>query len=316
MSPLVPQVCRCTASQRFTFPDFAMNWADHYRSTQDDAPEVPATPEEAVQTLLDGNARFIVETVPDLSAPSTVPPADLAALSSVPVVEAPKQAPFCIVLGCSDARVPAELVFSVKPNQLFVVRVAGNVLGEECLGSIDYALHTFKDSVHLLVVLGHTRCGAVGAAVDAYLSPNLHNSIAFTRALRSVVNHVLIAVRSAAVSLEEYWGPAVIADSGYRDALMEVSVYLNAGMTAHFLREEMKPDEAIGTKVVYGVFDLCTCRVIGPDLDPQTDDTSKLADAPAHPDELVALGRLIAGSPMAARHLSADFRKAYYPATK
>ena len=290
-----------------------MNRADRYRSTQDETPEVPATPEAAIRSLLDGNARFIEETVPDLPAPSTVPPADPAVLSSLLVVKAAKQAPFCVVLGCSDARVPAELVFSVKPNQLFVVRVAGNVLGEECLGSIDYALHTFKDSVHLLVVLGHTRCGAVAAAVDAYLSPNLHNSIAFTRALRSVVNHVLIAVRGAAVSLDEFWGPKVVDDPGYRDALIEVSVYLNAGMTAHHLREEMKPDESIGTKVVYGVFDLDTCRVIGPDLNPQTDDTSKLADAPAHPDELIALGQQIAGSPMAARHLSEGYRTAHYP---
>jgi len=293
-----------------------MNWAERYRSTQDESPEVPATPEAAVRSLLDGNARFIEETVPDLPAPSTIPPANPATLSSVPVVTAPKQAPFCIVLGCSDARVPAELVFRVKPNQLFVVRVAGNVLGEECLGSIDYALHTFKDSVHLLVVLGHTRCGAVSAAVDAYLSPNLHNSIAFTRALRSVVNHVLIAVRGAAVSLEEYWGQGVTADPGYRDALIEVSVYLNAAMTAHHLQEEMKPDEAIGTKVVYGVFDLDTCRVIGPDLNPETDDTSKLADAPAHPDVLIALGQQIAGSPMAARHLSEAYRRAHSPSAK
>lgn len=293
-----------------------MNWAERYRRNQDESTEIPANSEATVRALLDGNARFIAETLPNLPAPSTVPPDNPAELSSLTVTKAPKQAPFCVVLGCSDARVPMELVFSVKPNQLFVVRVAGNVLGEECLGSIDYALHTFKDSVHLLVVLGHTRCGAVSAAVDAYLSPNLHNSIAFTRALRSVVNHVLIAVRGAAVSLEEFWGPKVVADPGYRDALIEVSVYLNAGMTAHHLQEEMKPDEAIGTKVVYGVFDLDTCRVIGPDLNPQTDDTSKLADAPAHPDELIALGQQIAGSPMAARHLSEAYRRAHYPAAK
>jgi carbonic anhydrase len=206
-------------------------------------------------------------------------------------------------------------MFGVGPNELFVVRVAGNVLGEECLGSIEYALHNFKDSVHALVVLGHTGCGAVAAAVDAYLSPK-RGAVAFTRSLRSVVNHVMFAVRGAALSLADVWGPAVSADPGYRDALVEVSVYLNAGITAYQLREEVRPEEEFGTRAVYGVFDLGTCRVIGPDLNPTTDDTSKLAAAPAHPDELVALGRQIAGSPMAARHLSAGFRAASYPAPK
>jgi carbonic anhydrase len=292
-----------------------MDWATRYRHSEDEAPEVPGTPDEAVKYLLGGNARFISEAAADLPAPSTVPPADPAALAHMPAAPVPKQRPFCVVLGCSDARVPSEMVFGVKPNQLFVVRVAGNVLGEECLGSIEYALHSFSDSVHLLVVLGHTRCGAVGAAVDAYLRPTEHNTIAFTRSLRSVVNHVLIAVRGAAVSLDEVWGPDVAADPGYRDALIEASVYLNAGMTAFHLREELRPDEAFGTRAVFGVFDVATCRVIGPDLDPTTDDTSKLAPAPASADELVALGRQVAASPMVARHLSDGFRRARYPAT-
>jgi carbonic anhydrase len=290
-----------------------MDWASRFRRSTDDVSERPETPDEAIAVMLAGNARFIGEAAPDVAAPSTVPPADPADLGSLKSGPTPTQRPFCVVLGCSDARVPSELVFGVRPNQLFVVRVAGNVLGEECLGSIEYALHSFKESVHLLVVLGHTRCGAVGAAVDAYLRPTESNSMAFTRSLRSVVNHVLIAVRGAAVSLEECWGPAVAADPGYRDALLEVSVYLNAGMTAYHLREELRPDETFGTRVVFGVFDVATCRVIGPDLDPQTDDTSKLAEAASHPDGLVALGRQIAGSPMAARHLSKEFRQSQYP---
>jgi hypothetical protein len=118
------------------------------------------------------------------------------------------------------------------------------------------------------------------------------------------------------MSLEEFWGPAVAADPGYRDALVEVSVYLNAGMTAYHLREEVRPEEVFGARVVYGVFDLATCRVIGPDLDLSTDDTSKLAAAPTHPDELVALARQIAASPMVARHLSDALRRTRYPGAK
>jgi carbonic anhydrase len=289
-----------------------MDWVRRFRRMSDEPPATPATPDEAVRRLLDGNARFIREVAPDVPAGSTVPPADPAALATLPAAAPPKQSPYCVVLGCSDARAPAELVFEAGPNELFVVRVAGNVLGDECLGSIEYALHNFKDSLHLLVVLGHTGCGAVTAAVDAYLSPAKRGGTAFTRSLRAVVNHALIAVRGGAMALEEFWGPGVAADPGYRDALVEVSVYLNAGMTAYHLREEVRPEEAFGTRAVYGVFDLATCRVIGPDLDPSTDDTSKLAPAPAHPDELVALGRQIAGSPMVARHLSDALRRVRY----
>jgi carbonic anhydrase len=290
-----------------------MDWAARFRQADAEPSAVPATPDAALHALLAGNARFISEVAPGLPAPTTVPPPDGPSLTALPVVAAPKQAPFCVVLGCSDARVPSEIIFDAGPNQFFIVRVAGNVLADECLGSIEYALHNFKDSLHLLVVLGHTWCGAISAAVDAYLRPSRHNSIAFTRSLRAVVNHVLIAVRGGAVSLEEVWGKDVAGDPGYRDALIEVSVYLNAGMTAYHLQDEMRPDETFGVKVVYGVFDVATCRVIGPDLDPKTDDTSRLATAPSRPDDLVELGRLLAGSPMVARHLSDEFRRTRYP---
>jgi carbonic anhydrase len=280
-----------------------MDWASRYRRAADEPPVAPATPGDAIRLLLAGNAEFVCEAVPNLPAPSTV-----EQLTEGVLAPAPRQAPFCVLLGCSDARVPSELLFGTKPNQQFVVRVAGNALGDECLGSIEYALHTFKDSVHLLVVLGHTSCGAVTAAVDAYLRPTEHNSIAFTRSLRAVVNHGLIAARGAAVALEDAWGPGVASDPGYRDALVEVSVYLNAAMTAYHLRSELRPEEMFGVEVVFGVFDVATCRVIGPDLDPTTDDTSKLAPAPADPTELTALGRIIARYPSVARHLAATSR--------
>lgn len=278
-----------------------MDWATRYQ-LQEQSADLPGTPEAAVARLLAGNAAFVQEVAPDVPA-STVEPAGRPT--------PPRQAPFCVVLGCSDARVPLELIFDAGPNQFFVVRVAGNSLGDECFGSIEYALHTFKDSVHLLAVIGHTRCGAVAAAVDAYLRPTEHNSIAFTRSLRSVVNHGLIAVRLAAVALDEVWGPAVVADPGYRDALLETSVYLNAALSAHHLWTELRPDERFGVGVVFGVFDIATCRVIGPDLDPATDDTSKLAPAPPSADELTALGRAIARYPSVAGYLTATGGKAH-----
>ena len=280
-----------------------MDWATRYR-TQVQPTDIPATPEAAVQALLAGNAAFVAEAAPDLPVPNTT-------VSTAGCPTPPIQAPYCVVLGCSDARVPIELIFDAGPNQFFVVRVAGNSLGDECFGSIEYALHTFKESVHLLAVLGHTRCGAMAAAVDAYLRPTEHNSIAFTRSLRSVVNHGLIAVRLAAVAMEEVWGPDVANDPGFRDALWELSVYLNAALSAYHLKSELRPDEEFGVGVVFGVFDIASCRVIGPDLDPATDDTSKLAPAPKDADELAALGRAVARYPSVAGYLTSVRGKAH-----
>ena len=116
------------------------------------------------------------------------------------------QTPFALVLGCSDARVPIELIFDQSPNDLFVIRVAGNVLGVECLGSIDYAVANLGKSLKLVVVLGHTACGAVSAAVDSYLTPKNYAEIAFTHALRSLVDRIQTAVRGAASALERVGG--------------------------------------------------------------------------------------------------------------
>jgi carbonic anhydrase len=147
--------------------------------------------------------------------------------------------------------------------------------------------------------MGHTGCGAVAAAVETYLSPKHHAGIAFSRSLRSVVNHILIAVRSAALSLEQVYGTDVFEDPRYREALAELAVPLNAAMTAYQLRQELKTHEIDGPEVVYGVFDLVTSRVSGP---PDLDDVA-LAPAPTSPTELVELGLQLARSQAVARHL-------------
>ena len=78
---------------------------------------------------------------------------------------APAQAPFAAVLGCSDARVPAEIIFDCSLGDLFVVRNAGHVLSPSVVGSLEFA--ALKLRVPLVVVLGHTRCGAIQAALAA-----------------------------------------------------------------------------------------------------------------------------------------------------
>ena len=173
---------------------------------------------------------------------------------------APVQSPFALVLGCSDARVPIEQIFDQSPNDLFVIRVAGNVLGVECLGSIDYAVQNLGESLMLLVVLGHTGCGAVTAAVDSYLEPRNYSVIAFTHALRSLVDRVQIAVRGAAHA----WSVlrrSVAKNPGYRAALVEMAVYLNAAITAFDVSRELQAPKAERSQVVYGVFDLVSQRV-------------------------------------------------------
>lgn len=178
------------------------------------------------------------------------------------VAGVPLHTPYALVLGCSDARAPIEQIFDQSPNDLFVIRVAGNVLGTECLGSIDYAVRNLGGSLALLVVLGHTGCGAVKAAVDLYLAPNDYPDLGLTHALRSLVDRVLIAVRGAAKAVERVCGSDAKGHPGYYDALVETGVYLNAALTAFDVRREVEMFQGNSrAKVAYGVFDLADQRV-------------------------------------------------------
>ena len=91
------------------------------------------------------------------------------------------QKPFAVILGCSDSRVPAELVFDQGLGDLFVIRVAGNIIAPSLVGSVEFAAATFD--TRLVVVLGHSQCGAVGATLDELeqpsevRSPNLHSIV-------------------------------------------------------------------------------------------------------------------------------------------
>ena len=110
------------------------------------------TPDEAIQALRDGNARFFSGQAsrPELGANERR-------------AQIMGQTPFAAILACSDSRVPVELVFDQGFGNLFVVRVAGNVMGENGLATLEYAiLHL---DIHLLVVMGHEGCGAVNAAL-------------------------------------------------------------------------------------------------------------------------------------------------------
>lgn len=95
-----------------------------------------------------------------------------------------KQQPFAIILGCSDARVPAEIVFNQGLGDLFVIRVAGNVVAPSQIGSIEFAAEMF--GTRLVVVLGHTQCGAIKATLDQLQRPSEKQS----PNLRAIVDRV------------------------------------------------------------------------------------------------------------------------------
>ncbi len=120
--------------------------------------------------------------------------------------EVPKQAPFAVVIGCSDARVPTEMIFGQGFNDLFVIRVAGNVLGDVCMGSVDFAVEALKESVKVVVVLGHSGCGAVTGAVDSYLQPLKFWSKSSSSSLRLILQKIFVSVREGANGLDEVWG--------------------------------------------------------------------------------------------------------------
>jgi carbonic anhydrase len=200
----------------------------------------------------------------------------------------PVQRPFAAVLACADARVPTELVFGQAVNSLFVVRIAGNVLGAECLGSLDYAVDHFADMLRLVVVLAHGECGAVTTAVDSYLAPARYLTVATSHPLRAIVDR-LIAVRGAARILETAFGAAVSHHSGYRATLIDLAVIVNAALAAYSLQGELRARRAMDLRVVYGVYDLAS-RYVRRALPAPGDDGDLGLEEP--PTDLEAFARL------------------------
>ena len=132
----------------------------------------PETAEQALEMLKQGNARF----VENLQNPQST----LLASNALTHVHEP----FAIILGCSDARVPAEIVFDQGLGDLFVIRVAGNVVAPSQIGSVEFA--TEKFATKLVVVLGHSHCGAVTACVETLINPDQQ----FSPNLRSIVDRI------------------------------------------------------------------------------------------------------------------------------
>ena len=169
---------------------------------------------EALMLLREGNNRFIFGT-PVASNPRNQ--TDRSRLET-------GQEPFAVVLGCSDSRVPVEIIFDQGPGDLFVIRVAGNIIAPATVGSIEFAVQQLD--TRLVVVLGHNQCGAVQAALDELHKP----SEGLPRDWETVIDCIKPFIK-------ELLGTEIAKD---RDALMQHAVRANVRASANYLQNESK----------------------------------------------------------------------------
>jgi carbonic anhydrase len=183
---------------------------------------------EALERLREGNRRFV-------AGRRSVDPRDSLGRRSELVAG---QQPFAVILGCSDSRVPAEIVFDQGLGDLFVIRVAGNVVAPSQIGSVEFAVERF--GTRLVVVLGHSQCGAVLATLEELRQPTRHS-----RSLRSIVDRIRPAVEG-------------LLDTDLRvdpDALLREAVRANVRVAAHQLRH--------GSEVLEGLLERDGLLVVG-----------------------------------------------------
>jgi len=164
----------------------------------------------ALQRLREGNRRFVSELQGSAAATGETRRRELVG----------GQEPFAIILGCSDSRVPAEIVFDQGLGDLFVIRVAGNIVAPSQIGSVEFAAERF--GTRLVVVLGHSNCGAILATLEELERPSERRS----PNLRSIVDRV----RPAVEGLVE----AGLAKD--RDALVHHAVRANIRASVDHLR--------------------------------------------------------------------------------
>ena len=192
------------------------------------------TADEVLERLKAGNERFV-------SGQARFPTVQKEVLAEL----ARGQQPYATVLGCSDSRVPPELIFDAGFGELFIVRVAGNVLSQEIAGSLQYA-GSYLDT-RLFLVLGHEGCGAV----DAALASKFHGAEQKSR-IEVLLDNILPALEG-------------VDPAQPHEALLHAAVEANVRWTLQQLREtpEVKAAVAGGTrmKLVGAIYELETGRV-------------------------------------------------------
>ena len=183
------------------------------------------TPDEALQELMTGNRRHVASR-------STTMDVDVALLKKR---TADKQEPFAAVLACADSRVPVELVFDQVIGQIFVVRAAGNIVTPEIVASLEYAVASL--GIRALLVLGHTDCGAVKAAMKTE------------------------AVAGQISSLDSRIQPAVGQSAGNVGKAIEANARIQANLLRTSSAVIRQAISARTLKVTSGIYDLSTGKV-------------------------------------------------------
>jgi carbonic anhydrase len=139
---------------------------------------------EALERLRQGNQRFASDATANTGT----------GFRTRRLETAPNQEPFAVILGCSDSRVPAEIVFDQGLGDLFVIRVAGNIVAPSQIGSVEFA--AARTGARLVVVLGHSRCGAILATLEEMGRPSKEQS----RGLQSIVERIRPAIEPVLLS--------------------------------------------------------------------------------------------------------------------
>ncbi|WP_341531035.1 carbonic anhydrase [Nostoc sp. UHCC 0302] len=175
----------------------------------------PVSPNEALRRLLDGNQRFIHQK-------RKYPDQSLERLRLV----AKAQYPFASILGCADSRVPAEIVFDQGLGDLFVVRVAGNLVSDTVIGSLEYSTAVLGSQ--LIVVLGHKRCGAVAEAIKNEPPPGR---------ISLIVEGIKPSIERVKLTTGDITQDVVIANIQYQaEKLQESSIILAKSLSAGKLK--------------------------------------------------------------------------------
>jgi len=168
--------------------------------------------QEALERLQEGNRRFVADARSDDALTSQARRNALAA----------GQEPFAIILGCSDSRVPAEMVFDQGLGDLFVIRVAGNIVAESQVGSVEFAAAQF--GTPLVVVLGHSKCGAILATLEQLQQQTDHRS----GNLRSIVDRIRPSVE-ALLTTDLKDDPEALVQHAVRANIRESTNHLRHG---------------------------------------------------------------------------------------
>jgi carbonic anhydrase len=201
---------------------------------------------EALERLRNGNRRFVSGRGQVAEQSSGRRRAELAT----------GQQPFAIVLGCSDSRVPAEIVFDQGLGDLFVIRIAGNIVAPSQIGSVEFAAERF--GTRLVVVLGHSQCGAVLATLEELRRPRESQS----PNLRAIVDRIR-------PSVQELLGTALGTD---RDALVSAAVRANVRAAVDRLRH--------GSEILERLIARDGLRVVGAEYSLETGVVDVFDDVP------------------------------------